>query len=185
MCVTELAEQHSIEIMEVKLLKKLIFVPLFLFAILLTGCSNDPVQDDLLNYINKEIDVVADLENKAVSKYESVTGVNYTNDQTLYDALLGEILPTYQDFLKKLEAISLETDEVKKIHEKYIEAANLQYDAFVKILSALQKQDITIIEEANGMLADARKMLRDYQEDIKKLAKEHDVELKKNKENAA
>lgn len=113
MCVTGLAERHSIEIMEVKLLKKLFFVPLFLFAILLTGCSNDPVQDDLLNYINKEIEVVADLENKAVSKYESVTGVNYTNDQTLYDALLDEIIPTYQDFLKKLEDISIETDEVK------------------------------------------------------------------------
>lgn len=154
-------------------------LPLFLLTILLSGCFGDPVKDDLKNYINKEVGTVADLEQKAVSKYESVTGINYTDDLALYDALVGEILPTYQQFVKKLEGINVETDELKKIHENYIEAANLQYNAFVKILNAIEKQDITIIEEANGMLEDARKMIRDYQSDIKKLAKKHDVQLKK------
>jgi exonuclease VII small subunit len=46
----------------------------------------------------------------------------------------------------------------------------------VKIVRALETQDPLLIEEANGMLEEARSLLREYQNEIDKLAKEHDVE---------
>jgi hypothetical protein len=158
-------------------LKKYLFVPTLLLLFLLAGCFSNPVQDDLLVYVNEDLVKVTELEEHAVSSYESVTGVNYTDDFTLYDALINEVIPTYQEFTKELEAIEVETDEVREIHEDYIEAANLQYNAFVKILTALENQDRQLIEEANGMLDEARKMFRDFQYDAKKLAEEHNVEL--------
>lgn len=147
---------------------------------LVTGCLNDPVQDDLITYINDDIPTVFELELKAVGTYDSVTGPNYTDDIVLYEALVNEIIPTYNEFVRELEAISIDTDEVREIHEGYIKGANLQYNAFVRMVTALEQQDRQLIEEANSMLDEARKLMRDYQVNIKNLAEEHNVELTEN-----
>jgi hypothetical protein len=40
-------------------------------------------------------------------------------------ALKSEIIPVYNEFIKELEEVEIETDELKKIHEDYIEAINI------------------------------------------------------------
>ena len=163
--------------MEVELLKKLIWVPVLLLTFILSGCFSDPVQDDLLVYLNEELAAISHLEKEALTAYESVTGVNYTSDQELYDTLKFEVIPTYQEFSTKLEAITVETEELREIHEGYINAVNLQYNAFVKVTIALEELDLGKIEEANSMLDEARTLLRDFKYNIEQLAKEHDVRL--------
>jgi hypothetical protein len=51
-----------------------------------------PVQNDLLDYVNEKMPALADEETEIVGKYAAVTGMNYTDDQTLYDALKEEII---------------------------------------------------------------------------------------------
>ena len=153
-----------------------IFLPIM---ILLSGCSSDPVQDDLLNYVNKEMKEAAKLESTAVSAYEGVSGTNYQDDQTMYDVLNRDVIPNYNEFIKELDSVKIETDEVRKIHEIYIEGADIQFNAFAIIKQALEEQDADLIQKANGMLADARKHIREYQTKLNKLAKEHDVKIKK------
>lgn len=99
------------------------------------------------------------------------------DDQTLYDKLSNDVIPTYKDFTEKLENVDIESDELADVHEKYIEVANIQYNAFVKMLDAIEKQDTGVISEANEMLSKARSEMRDYQKSLKKLAKEHDVTI--------
>lgn len=159
-------------------LKKRLAILIFLFTLILSGCFSDPIQDDLLAYLNEELADISHLENEAVSAYEGATGANYTSDQILYDTLLGIVIPTYQEYSDKLEAIKVETDELRDIHEGYIEGVNLQLNAFIKIVTALEEADRSKIEEANEMLSDARKIMRDFNNDIEKLAEEHDVELR-------
>ena len=151
-----------------------IFLPIL---ILLSGCSSDPVQDDLLNYVNKEMKEAAKLESTAVSAYERVSGTNYQDDQTMYDVLNRDVIPNYNEFIKELDSVKIETDEVREIHEIYIEGADKQFKAFAIIKQALEEQDADLIQKANDMLADARKHLREYQTKLNKLAKEHDVEI--------
>jgi Tfp pilus assembly protein PilP len=67
-----------------------IFLPIL---ILLSGCSSDPVQDDLHNYVNKEMKEAAKLESTAVLAYEGVSGTNYRDDQTMYDVLNRDVIP--------------------------------------------------------------------------------------------
>lgn len=163
---------------EVEHLKKLLLVPVLLLTLILSGCFSDPVQEDLLVYLNEELAAISHLEKEALTAYESVTtGVNDTSDQELYDTLNLEVIPAYQEFATKLEAIKVETEELREIHEGYIEAVNLQYDAFVKIAIALEELDPGKIEEANSMLDEARPLLRDFKYNIEQLAKEHDVRL--------
>jgi len=147
------------------------------FILLLSGCFSDPVQDDLLNYVNKEMKQAGKLEAAAVSAYEGVSGANYQDDQTMYDALTKEVIPNYNEFIKELDSVNIETDELQEIHEIYIEGADIQYKAFVTIKQALEEQDPALVQEANDMLADARDHIRDYKNKLNKLAKDHDVKI--------
>ena len=45
---------------------------------LLTACGNDPIKDDLQNYVNKQTKPLAKKEKEVINLYESVTGANYT-----------------------------------------------------------------------------------------------------------
>ncbi|WP_137790909.1 hypothetical protein [Bacillus sp. E(2018)] len=163
------------------LVKRFALANMLMFIFILSGCSDDPVQEDLLHYVNEEMPDLADEETKVVGKYEAVTGVNYTDDYTLYDALKLEIIPEYNAFIQKLEAVETKTDELRKLHEDFIEATNLQASAFLLIVTAIENQDSSTINEANEKLNTARKMMRDYQNDVEKLAKKHDVKLEKKK----
>ncbi|WP_428910937.1 hypothetical protein [Niallia sp. Krafla_26] len=158
-------------------MRKWLLVPVLFLAFILSGCFSDPVQEDLLVYLNEDLAEISHLENEAISAYESVTGANYTDDYILYETMLLDVIPTYRDFLNELEAITVKTDEIREAHEMYIEAVNLQNDAFIKIVTALEEYDRGKIEEANQMLSDARKLIRDYNYKIESLAEKHNVEL--------
>ncbi|WP_160724300.1 hypothetical protein [Bacillus sp. USDA818B3_A] len=159
-------------------MKKGLWVIVLPFLLLLSGCFNDPVQDDLMNYVNKEIKQAGKLEAAAVSAYEGVAGANYKDDQTMYDALTKEVIPNYNEFIQELDSVKIETDELREIHEIYIEGADIQYKAFVTIKQAIEEQDPALIQEANDMLADARERIQDYKSKLNKLAKEHNVKIK-------
>ncbi|WP_338471741.1 hypothetical protein R4Z10_02925 [Niallia sp. XMNu-256] len=158
-------------------MKKWLLVPVLFLTFVLSGCFSDPVQEDLLVYLNEDLAEIAHLENEALSAYESVTGANYTDDYILYEMMLLEVIPTYQRFETELESIKVKTDELREAHEIYIEAVNLQSNAFIRIVTALEEYDRAKIEEANQMLSEARKLFRDYNHEIERLADEHNVEL--------
>ncbi|MEH7490605.1 hypothetical protein [Neobacillus niacini] len=159
-------------------MKRVLAVALFGLLLVLAGCGG-LVQDDILNYINKEMKTAQTLEEKAVSAYEGVAGVNYTDDQTMYDALVNEVIPTYTDLISELETVRIESDELKAVHEIYLAGAKLQFSAFEKIKEAIEKQDASLVEEANQLLEEGRLQIEDYNNKLDELAKEHNVEIEK------
>ncbi|WP_255298350.1 hypothetical protein [Brevibacillus dissolubilis] len=141
------------------------------------GCLFDPVQDDLIAYINDRVKPLAPLEAEAMDAYDSVTGVNYKNDAETLTVIRDTVMPKYRDFITKLEAVQTDTPEVRAAHEIYIAAANKQYNAMVQITAALEQQDVEMIHKANEMLDEGRKGLRDYQNQLRELADAHGVTL--------
>ncbi|MFC7371114.1 hypothetical protein ACFQPF_05445 [Fictibacillus iocasae] len=149
--------------------------------LVLAGCLSDPVAEEMVTYVNKTMKPLSEQEEEVKELYEGVTGNNYTDDQTLYTALTEEIIPKYNEFLKDVESIELETEEMQELHEKYIEAVQIQQNGMLSLVTALEEQSFEKVNEANGKLNEARKMMRDYQKDIKKLADEHEVTFEKEK----
>ncbi|WEK54231.1 MAG: hypothetical protein P0Y55_16990 [Candidatus Cohnella colombiensis] len=156
---------------------KKVLLSLFVL-ILLSACGNDPIKDDLLNYINNEVAPLGDEEDKLLTAYSNVTGDNYESDEDLYYALDEDIIPRYYKFITKLENIRPKTAEVKELHEIYVAAANNQYNAMTQVLAALEGQDYNLIAEANDKLSKGRKGVRDWQDRLSQLMKEHNIELK-------
>lgn len=153
-----------------------LFVIMAAMILLLGACSNS-VQDEILSYVNDDLPTIQKLEDEVIGKYASVTGANYTDDKTLYDALTNEIIPLYTEFIDKLEAIKISDKELKSIHESYIDAAKQQHKALTIMVTALEKQDVSLIQEANELLAKSQRELNTYEVNLKKYAKENDVNI--------
>lgn len=109
-----------------------------------------------------EMMLLAVEEERIIGLYDSVTGVNYTNDEALYYTLLDEVIPGYRQFVADLEAIMPENKEIQALHEKYIEAANIQYNSFTLMISAIEQQSMDTMTEANQGLDEARRLLREW-----------------------
>ena len=117
----------------------------------------------------KQITPLGTEENALLAAYASVTGSNYKSDQTTHDAILA-ILPRVQKFVSKLEAIQPTQPQILVIHNEYIDAWNLQSEAMIKIVSALENSDLGAISDANAQLAKGRAEIRDFLAKIKALA---------------
>jgi Tfp pilus assembly protein PilP len=151
-------------------------ISLFVVILMLVGCSSsDPVQEDLLNYWNNEILTLDAEETKILDAYASVTGDNYKNDEDVLK-VLEEITPKYKTLSEKIESIRPETKEVKELHELYISATNTQYNAFLQLTSAIEKEDVNLVVEANEKIDTANKALRDFDSKLAELQVKHNIE---------
>ncbi|MBE6694028.1 MAG: hypothetical protein E7589_04620 [Ruminococcaceae bacterium] len=154
-----------------------IAVAAVILAIVLFG-GEDAVQSDLLDYINNDMTDVSALDSDVVDLYNKAK--NSVNDYTMYQILCDEVIPKSKELIEKAEAVEIGTDEVKAAHELYLDAINKQNQALTLMLSALENQDYTVLTQANEKLDESRRLMRDYESELKALAKEHDVEINYN-----
>lgn len=143
-------------------------------AATLSACS-DPVQKDLINYYNTELPKITQLEEDAMGAYAGIAGPNYQNDSVMYFVLKDTVIPKYSEFYNALQAITPATDEVKKMHGEYIEAAKDQLEAFKLIVEAIDKQDEEVIKVANGDFEKAKIALDEWKAEFEEIRKKHNV----------
>lgn len=146
---------------------------------LIVACNTkNPVTEEIVSYINGDLKQLSEEEVRLNQAYESVTGNNSVDDETTYNKLSDEIIPGYVEYIKKVEAVNIKSQELKDVHEIYIEAINIQHSALTIILSGLENGDYDKIDEANTKLTEARKMMRDYQSELTKLMDKYHVKKK-------
>lgn len=140
----------------------------------LDSASN--LAQDFTLYVD-EIILLAPQEDRIIGLYESVTGTNYTSDEKLYNTLFDEIVPSYREFVVELESIMPKNTRIRELHELYIDAANIQYNSFTLMLSALEEQDMDKVTQANQGLDEARALLRDWLYEVEAISAETGVSL--------
>lgn len=159
-----------------KIFKNLIVIGALILSLGLTACS-DPVQDDLINYINNELSKIAELDERIASGYESVSGENYVDDYTTYTEISDNALPLLIELIDKLEDISPQTEEVRGLNEKLIERYSVSHSGMILLLSAIEKKDSSIIVEANEKFDKGKRLQREFDAELEALCEKHDVEL--------
>lgn len=154
-----------------------VYTLLITLCICLIGCSNQ-VRDELLIYVNDGLSGLLDAESAAIEAFESVRGENYTDDEQLYSVLTQTVIPIYTKFVEDLEALAakLKTEEVRKLHEKYIEGANMQNSALITLKIALEEGDSNKVLIANDKLTQGRKMVREWIAALDDLCDKYDIQ---------
>ena len=146
------------------------------------GCATDKVAIDLTNYLNQGVLNVAELEEKSLARYASVTGSNYKNDQTTYEALRDYVIPLYKRFIRGLRALQPETEEVRSLNRIYIDGAESLLEGFKLVMLAIDTQDASLIRPANEYLEKGRLENERWRKELIALAGKHDVKPQEKKE---
>jgi hypothetical protein len=121
----------------------------------------DLVKIDLLNYYDK-MEKIFVLEAEAITAYSNVTGDNYKDDTTCYNALVNVVIPKYQVFIQQLMNISPTTQEVINIHRILVEGSNLQLQAFQMYQTAITQKDKEFINKGNQTMSLAKQKMQEF-----------------------
>lgn len=159
--------------------KSVILLMTLLFFTFLTACGEDPVQSDLLNYVNNELSKLQKTESDISNKINGVIGTNYKNDEITYETLDKEIIPKYKKFLGQVEGVEPKTPEVKQVHELYIDSVHQEYNALVQLMSAIENNDSNLTVESNEKINLSAKKSREFTSKLTELASKHGIEMKK------
>lgn len=100
-------------------------------------------------------------ENAIISKYGSVTGVNYTSDAAAYSALLT-LIPDTQRFISQVNALPTGTTKLYELNQIYLNAWANYLNSFVSTKNALDLQDPTLITKGNEYMLAARNFVTQF-----------------------
>jgi hypothetical protein len=146
------------------------------------GCATDKVALDLTNYLNQGVLNIAELEEKSLARYASVTGSNYKDDQTTYEALRDYVIPLYKRFIRGLRALQPETEEVRNLNRIYIDGADSLLEGFKLVMLAIETQDVSLIRPANEYLEKGRLENERWRNELIAIAGKHGVKPQEKRE---
>ena len=162
--------------MEMFIMKKIITLSLALVMVLalFTACG-DPVEAELTNFLNVEmVEVTANYEKikEEVGKWETMEA-----DADFIKSLDEVLLPLCEDSLTKVNAIALETDEVKGVQAKYVKVMETYKEGFETMSSAAKAGDAAKVEEGMNKLGEAVTYLDEYNAALEELAAQFGSEV--------
>ena len=164
-----------------KITKRKIFsviVVLVIVSTVLTGCQSDPVADDIINYMNTEMQPVNELQESLVASLGIISENKNEEIATLISNFQDEVLPKLNNLIEEAKTIVPETEEVAAIHNKYIAAMIKQKNGFVKMIEGYKDNlNNETLDEGGVMIDEAGTEYTAYVEELNALAIEHDLEL--------
>jgi len=90
-------------------------------------------------------------ESSLVSRYTSVSGVNYTSDLVMYNAVTA-LIPDVQVFLDELQNLPATTSELYELNQTWINGWTSYLSCFSTLKYALQAQNGAQVAQANQYL---------------------------------
>ncbi|UXH42998.1 hypothetical protein N5C46_15035 [Rossellomorea vietnamensis] len=132
-------------------------------------------QKAILQFINEDIYKVAEYEVVAFQSLASVSGVNYTDDQTVYRELTTITIPAYEKALNEAQGIEAGIPELEEMADRVVTATQTFYDALILEKKAIEDQDEGLINESNTKMEEYYKLVDAYHSDMELLAEEYNV----------
>ncbi|MGM0842509.1 MAG: hypothetical protein ACQEWE_17350 [Bacillota bacterium] len=132
-------------------------------------------QKAILQFINEDIYKVAEYEVVAFQSLASVSGVNFTDDPTVYKELTRNTIPAYEKALKEAKDIEAEIPELEVMTDRIVTATQTFYDALILEKKAIEDQDEDLINQSNAKIEEYYKLVEAYHSDMKVLAEKYGV----------
>jgi len=167
-------KENTMKINKYILLKLAVIV---IAGVVSNACASDPVQEDLIDYINNQVPKFAAVASEIVNDHNAVSGKNFQDDAALYKALQGKILPECRKMEIILKEVSPKTPEIRKLHALYVEAYQHEYRGFLLIKTAIEKRDSGIIPTANVEFKKMKQLQQKWREQLDRLNKKHNIDL--------
>ena len=136
-----------------------------LVGVLMVGCGGSPVSEYM-----KQLDPIADIGIKAANVY---TGLDLNDPEGAVSALQNQVIPTQEDYLAKLNALTskIKDEKVKNAHAIMIKVAELQLQGYKGMLQGIAESDAEAMQEAQAVLVESQTKTNEFSEAINALTK--------------
>ncbi|MCR4717489.1 MAG: hypothetical protein K5656_09935 [Lachnospiraceae bacterium] len=167
--------------------KYIVLVLAFALVFSFAGCGSsestseakvDQVQQDLIKYVETDLPAIKANESAAVERYNEVSaGITDMKRKEISSAFKDEIIPTYTNFVKDLEALSPATSEVQALKATYLEGAKAQLEGMTALNDAISANDSDAAKAANEKIVEGKTKIEQHRSDIVTLASEHNINV--------
>ena len=138
--------------------------------------SKKEKQELIYDYINADVKKVSDYEMKAMTIIQEVTSDPAVDPQTIYDAFVNEVIPTYEKAVKEAKSIEPPLEELEPLHEMVEKASGLYLEALKLEVESADTGDAALKEKANDKMEEYSEVLKSYHSEMEKLAKKYDLD---------
>lgn len=177
-----------------------LFYSLFAVLILLAGCSDNnstpkeetenkedtathkETQKEIVHFINNDIAKISAYETEANDELATVSGDNYSSEDKLYDVLTNKVIPTYEKAVNEAKNLQVTSSELEPLKKQMEKATSTYYDALQLEKEALEKDDEELFGKSNAKAQEYLLMMKDYHEDMDKLADKYDIDYQQDSE---
>ncbi|MGN0395336.1 MAG: hypothetical protein ACI4EF_08235 [Coprococcus sp.] len=163
--------------------KLLLFAIAALMILSCTACGKEKnkekksVRDDFVKLIGTDIPEVEKKEIEIMNTYNGYFTGDKVDTEALLSGLENSILPQYEEFLKSIEAISVDNEEVKAVKELYYSSMDYQFQALKKVDEALKENKTDYQTEASELLRQAEDKYAEYKTAVEKMAVDNNVTI--------
>ncbi len=163
-----------------RVLRKIIFFVIGAVVVLGVMFFQGKKQDEILNYINKDLQELSVIENQMIDSYQSVIGDNYSNDNTTLKEFKNNTVVLTKEFKEKTIEISkgLKNKNLIKTHKILMDYASTFDGAVELFISALEDKDTDKVAQANAKIGQADDLIAEFRDSLSLLAAENNIELK-------
>jgi len=141
----------------------------------LTGCGSDSVAIELEKFINNNMTEVNQKYKNL--KAEMSRWDDIEESEELIDSIINMVLPNLNESIDLLSKITLQTEEVKEIKDKYNIVLEAYKEGYQIMLTALENDEEGEIEKAEEKINEGVKYLDDYNKSLEELAKVKKMEV--------
>lgn len=154
--------------------KILLLVLCAILALSFVGCDSDEKSDALLEYMNEDMNEIAELEDAFNAIYNS--------DACTYESLSTEGAEAFKKFSEKATEVAngIEDEKIKDVHKiyvSYVEKKGAALEALTEYYKDNTFEDAKV-DEANKCLDEAEELFDKYDLELKTLMSEYGVEYK-------
>ncbi|APH03414.1 hypothetical protein [Bacillus weihaiensis] len=169
---------------------KRLSVIITLFLVLM-GCSqesnteanteiDEEKQQQILDFVNTDINQIASYETKANEILATVSGENFKNDQELYTVLTSQVIPEFEKAMAKAEELEVTVEELEPIKKKVVDALDIYYEALLLEKEALENTDEVLIEQSNEKVEEYMVAMDEYHKEMEEITTKYGIDYQRN-----
>lgn len=143
-----------------------------------TTTTEDPkalVREDIVEFVNKELSSIKGDRDNAINIYNSYFQTEGVDLDQFLAELDSKAIPGMNDYMAKLQAIDVSSNEVSNIKEIYVQSSQKQLDAMNMVASAIREQNPEYLSQADLLIKESKELLASFESELKVLAANYDI----------
>lgn len=124
----------------------------------------------VINHLNKQ-------QQEISRKYQEEV-INAEDAEAGYDYLENELLKAYEDYMKEVSMVKLDSEKLQAIHTLYVDAVNTDHEIYKSFVLAYNSQEEDLYEETKKKMAASQKLFKEHEDKAKTYGVELGLEFK-------